>query len=162
MKNLFDDHMCNVYLKPGELFVARRPALVSTVLGSCVSVVLHVPRTGMGAICHAMLPGGTKDDDFRYVDKAVSYLYNRLTMLCGGPGGIEAKLFGGADVLNSGVHHGGASSVGRQNIAAALQALDMLGLKVSAADTGGIQGRKLFFYSQSGEVFVRQVRKSFS
>lgn len=161
MKNLFDDQVCNIYLKPGEIFVARRPALVSTVLGSCVSVILHMPRTGMGAICHAMLPAGTKDDDFRYVDKAVSYLYNRLTSLCGGSSGIEAKLFGGANVLKSGVRNEEALSVGHQNVAAALQTLGMLGLKVSAADTGGIQGRKLFFYSKSGEVFVRQVRKSF-
>lgn len=161
MKNLSNDHMCNVYLKPGEVFVARRPTLVSTVLGSCVSVVLHAPRTGMGAICHAMLPGGAQDDDFRYVDKAVSYLYNRLTALCGGPDDIEAKLFGGAEVLNFGVRSERALSVGHQNVAAALHTLDMLGLKVSAADTGGVQGRKLFFYSHSGEVYVRQVRKSF-
>ncbi|GFE61512.1 chemotaxis protein CheD [Geobacter sp. AOG2] len=161
MRNLFDPHASNVFLKPGEVFVAKRPALVSTVLGSCVSVVLHVPRTGMGAICHAMLPSGAKDDDFRYVDKAVSYLYDRLTSMCGGPSGIEAKLFGGADMLNSGVRNEDVSSVGRQNVEAALQVLDTLGLKVSAADTRGSQGRKLFFYSQSGEVFVRQVRKSF-
>lgn len=160
MRNLFDDRVCNVFLKPGEIFIARRPALVSTVLGSCVSVVLHAPRTGIGAICHAMLPGGARDDDFRYVDTAISYLYNRLITLCGGAGDIKAKLFGGANVLGSVVRGGEASSVGHQNVAAALQALDMLGLKVSAADTGGIQGRKLFFYSKSGEVFVRQVRKS--
>jgi chemotaxis protein CheD len=162
MKNLYDKRVCNIYLKPGELFVARRPALVSTVLGSCVAVVLHAPLTGVGAICHAMLPGGkAENDDFRYVDRAVSYLYNRISALCGDASVIEAKLFGGADVLNSGVHSEGAPSVGRQNIAAALQALEKLGLKVSAADTGGIQGRKLFFYSHSGEVFVRQVRKTF-
>ncbi len=161
MKNLFDANICNVYLKPGEVFVARHPALVSTVLGSCVSVVLHAPRNGVGAICHAMLPGGTENDDFRYVDKAVSYLYNRLTTLCGGPDDIEAKLFGGADVLNFGIRNEGTPSVGNRNVEAALQTLDMLGLKVSAADTGGIQGRKLFFYSRSGEVFVRQVRKTF-
>jgi len=161
MKNLFDATVCNVYLKPGEVYVARHPALVSTVLGSCVSVVLHAPRDSVGAICHAVLPGGSENDDFRYVDKAVSYLYNRLTALCGGADGIEAKLFGGADVLNSGVRKDGAPSVGNRNVEAALQVLDTLGLKVSAADTGGIRGRKLFFYSRSGEVFVRQVRKSF-
>lgn len=162
MKNLYDKHMCNVYLKPGEIFIARSPALVSTVLGSCVSVILHAPRIGVGAICHAMLPGGkAEQDDFRYVDRAVSYLYNRISALCDGPNDIEAKLFGGANVLNFTVRNDGAGSVGGQNIEAALQALDRLGLRVSAADTGGLQGRKLFFYSHSGEVFVRQVRRIF-
>lgn len=162
MKNLYDKRVCNIYLKPGELFIARRPTLVSTVLGSCVAVILHAPRVGVGAICHAMLPGGkAQKDDFRYVDRAVSYLYNRVSTLCGGPNGIEAKLFGGANVLNFNARDNGAESVGCQNIQAALQALDRLGIKVSAADTGGTQGRKLFFYSHSGEVFVRQVRKTF-
>ncbi|QEM67986.1 chemotaxis protein CheD [Geobacter sp. FeAm09] len=162
MKNLYDQRMSNVYLKPGELFIARCPALVSTVLGSCVAVVLHAPRSGVGGICHAMLPGGDAEhDDFRYVDKAVPYLYNRINALCGGAGSIEAKLFGGAAVLNSGVRSEGAPSVGCRNIAAALQALDTLGVKVAAADTGGSRGRKLFFYSHSGEVFVRQVHKTF-
>lgn len=159
MKNLVDARLRNIYLKPGDIYVSRTPALVSTVLGSCVSITLFSPGAAMGAICHAMLPRGERDEGFRYVDSAVAYLYDRLTAVCGREG-IEAKLFGGADVLNPCGRLNGAPSVGRQNVEAALKSIAVLGLTLKASDTGGDRGRKLFFYSNTGDVFLRQVKKS--
>jgi chemotaxis protein CheD len=161
VKNLIDKNVRNVYLKQGEVYVSRNPALVSTVLGSCVSVILHAPKASMGAICHAMLPTSHRgDDSFLYVDRAVRYMHGRLLSLCGKDIEIKAKLFGGANVLHPAGRDSGTPSVGRQNIEAALHILEKLGLNVTTSDTGGIQGRKLFFYSHSGDVFLRQVRKT--
>jgi chemotaxis protein CheD len=161
MKNLFDHRLRNVYLKAGELFVSQQPALVSTVLGSCVSVVFHAPKASIGAICHAMLPdSGRGDDSFLYVDRAVRYMHSRLLSFCGRENKIEVKLFGGAEVLHPAGRNSDAPSIGCQNVEAALQIIEDLGLKVTTSDTGGVMGRKLFFYSQSGDVFLRHVRKT--
>lgn len=160
MRNLADTTVRNVYLKAGELYVSQEPALVSTVLGSCVSVILHAPKASVGAICHAMLPGNGRDDDnFLYVDKAVSYMHHRLVSICGKGNDIDVKLFGGANVLDPAGYNRTVPSVGHQNIEAALHIIEDLGLKVTTYDTGGVRGRKLFFYSQSGDVFLRRVRK---
>lgn len=159
MRNLTDSSLHNVYLRPGELYVSRTPALVSTVLGSCVSVVLHAPERQVGAMCHAMLPSGPSDHEFRYVDSSVLYMYERLRTLCGHQVNLEAKLFGGADVLTPD-RQPGRLSVGSQNVQEAKRVLESLGLKLAASDTGGVAGRKLFFYSGSGEVYLRQVRKT--
>jgi chemotaxis protein CheD len=160
MKNLVDSRLANVYLKPGEIFISRTPTLVSTVLGSCVSVTMFSPEARMGAMCHAMLPRGT-DDELRYVDSAVSFIYGRLAALSGYSSGFEAKLFGGADVLMPKGRPDGSASVGRQNVEAALQIIERLGLRLTAFDTGGEQGRKIFFCSGTGEVYMRPVKKSF-
>jgi len=159
MKNLVDSRLANVYLKPGEVFVSRTPTLVSTVLGSCVSITLFDPETRMGAMCHAMLPHGTADE-LRYVDSAVGFMFDRLSALSGRSGGFEVKLFGGADVLVPSGRTNGSLSVGRQNVDAALQVIERLGLRLTSFDTGGERGRKIFFCSGTGEVFMRPVKNS--
>ena len=160
MKNLVDAQLNNVFLKPGDVYISRSPALVSTVLGSCISVTLYSSETRVGAMCHALLPSGSIEEGFRYVDSTVAYLYAKLCVITGRSGGFEAKLFGGADVLNPGGRLNRAPSVGRQNITAAMHVIEKLGLSLSASDTSGDRGRKIFFYSNTGEVFLRQVKKT--
>lgn len=160
MKNLLDKRLPNVTLKQGEVYTSSTPALVSTVLGSCVSVILYSPDARMGVMCHAMLPCGTDGDPLRYVESAVKHLYDRLSANSGRSAGFEAKLFGGSDMLAQSTRVNGSLSVGRQNVEAAFKAIERLGLRLSASDTGGVRGRKIFFYSETGEVFVRPVRKS--
>ncbi|HEY3309884.1 MAG TPA: chemotaxis protein CheD [Desulfuromonadaceae bacterium] len=160
MKNLVDPQLQNVYLKPGEIYVSRVPALVSTVLGSCVSITLFSPESKAGAMCHALLPSGSIDEGFRYVDSTLDYMFSRLSAVSGRSSGFEAKLFGGADVLKPGGLLSGAPSVGSQNVEIALQVIKRLGMVLTASDTSGDRGRKIFFYSNTGEVFLRQVRKT--
>ena len=60
-----------VYLKPGELYIAWEPTVITTLLGSCVSVVFYLAEPKVTAACHAMLPfQGYKHDQapFRFVD----------------------------------------------------------------------------------------------
>ena len=44
------------YLKPGEMHLAMEPTVISTLLGSCVSVTMFHPQRRIGAICHGLLP----------------------------------------------------------------------------------------------------------
>lgn len=158
MKSLIASHTHSIYLKPGEVFVARSPVLVSTVLGSCVAVTMFSPSRGCGAICHAMLPENSgRESDLRYVDTALNYIYEEI-VACGGGGDLVIKLFGGAQVLNVGEPAQGRQTVGDQNVAQAVAVLTSLGLVISARDTGGLLGRKLFFCTRSGDVFMRQIR----
>src|SRR5579862_9057959 len=45
-----------VYLHPGESYLAREPAILRTLLGSCVGATFWSPRLRVGALCHAQLP----------------------------------------------------------------------------------------------------------
>ena len=46
----------DVNLQPGELYLARRPAILRTILGSCIGVTFWSARMGAGALCHGVLP----------------------------------------------------------------------------------------------------------
>ena len=158
MKSLIASHSHKIYLKPGEVLISRTPVLISTVLGSCVAVTLFSASRGFAAICHAMLPENVgRDNDLRYVDTALHHIYDKI-LSCGVANDLVIKLFGGAQVLNMGERAPDRNTVGDQNIAQAETVLAALGLTVSARDTGGLQGRKLFFCTRSGDVFVRRMR----
>jgi chemotaxis protein CheD len=158
MKSLIESHKHNIYLKPGEVVVAREPVLVSTVLGSCVAVTMFSPTRGVGAICHAMLPDNAgREYDLRYVDTALKHIYKKVNE-CGAGSNLVIKLFGGARVLDVGENGSPGRTVGEQNVAKALEVLELLGLKVNSADTGGEVGRKLFFCTRDGDVYLRRMR----
>lgn len=158
MKSLIATHTHNIYLKPGDVLVSLEPVLVSTVLGSCIAVTMFSPSRGFGAICHAMLPENIgRDNDLRYVDTALLNLYAKVVEH-GAVDDLVVKLFGGAHVLNVGERAADRQTVGEQNVMQAEAVLASLGLAISARDTGGYRGRKLFFCIRSGDVFLRRMR----
>ena len=89
-----------IYLKPGELMVAEEPVMVTTVLGSCVSVTMFHPETGAAAICHAMLPhGGTATALSMSMPQCI--IWSDISGMEIPRKEIQVKLFGGADMFNS-------------------------------------------------------------
>lgn len=148
-----------LYLKPAEMILSDRPVLVTTVLGSCVSIVLHHHRRQYGAICHAMLPrGGCREEDhLRYVDCSILKMVEELRRRGIRLTELEVKLFGGADMWD--FHQEDRESVGRQNIEAAREILQMLGLRITASSVGGPRGRKIHFFTGTGEVLVQYQRR---
>jgi len=160
MKDLISSHEHNIYLKPGEVVIARKPVLVSTVLGSCVAVTLFSPDCGFGAICHAMLPNSAgQSEDLRYVDSALLHIYRKAQEFGAVNKHLVVKLFGGARVLNIGSAESTGYSIGEQNVARALEVIASLGLAVAGEDTGGLVGRKLYFCTRDGDVYLRRMRR---
>lgn len=158
MKDLVASHTHKIYLKPGEVVVARKQLLVSTVLGSCISVTMFSPSRGIGAICHAMLPDcGGMTGDLRYVDTSLPHIYRKV-LEYGAGSDLVVKLFGGAQVLDVSDYSDTRRTVGEQNVTRALEILAVLGLVVADADTGGFVGRKLYFCTRDGAVYIRRMR----
>ncbi len=157
------DNLLKVTLKPGELYAAETPTLVSTVLGSCVSVTMFSHQLRLGAICHAVLPRDTGREPgelFRYVDRSVEAMLAHFNRYGIHADGIEVKLFGGSDMLAA--QNNRLRGIGQQNIEVALQLLAKNLLTLNANDLGGTQGRKLFFKTHTGEVFLKKLRSMVS
>jgi chemotaxis protein CheD len=155
-------HLPQVHLKPGELHVTDVPSLVTTVLGSCVSITLHSERDGLSAICHAMLPEAKGDDPgmaFRYVDESLAHMLDRFEREGVRRPDIQVKLFGGADVIRVEDRKPGAMTVGRMNLVTAQESIRKEGLVLSASDIGGTVGRKLLFVTESGMVLVKKLER---
>ncbi len=148
-----------IYLHPAELILADEPTQVTTVLGSCISVTLYSPRLKIGSICHAVLPKGRELSPSKFCDQSVHYMLKYFSEQGISPAELEAKLFGGAEMFSVTRTVRSDLTVGAQNILIARETLRSAGLEPLVADVGGRLGRKLVFYSHTGEVFRKWVKK---
>jgi len=119
-------------LQPGELHLTRKPAILYTILGSCVGVTFWSRRLGAGALCHGVLPrcptawivGSDVAEGSRYVDFSIRYLARQFDRLGASREELEIKLFGGADVLPTSSVINRKPTVGMQNCKVALEVLE--------------------------------------
>jgi chemotaxis protein CheD len=157
-----------VYLKAGEMLFFKEPSVVMTVLGSCLTVTMFRPRSGFAAISHALLPRCPKrrhcdvscGQEARYVECVVPSMVRQFIEAGGGLREIEVKLFGGADMFSSRAGGGASLSIGKQNIEAAVEAIQKMGLRVVVGDVGGMRGRKIFFNTETGEVLLKRLQQN--
>lgn len=153
------DSIAKVYLKPGELYFAATPTIVSTVLGSCVSITMHEPKNQISSICHALLPEEIiPGEPFRYVDASIDAMLRMFNRSGVKKKDIEVKLFGGADILPPSEYNYPGMTVGKQNILRAQQIITRLKLNLLASDVGGTRGRKIFFLTHTGEIYLQRLR----
>ena len=151
-------------LQPGELYLSLKPAILRTILGSCVGITFWSARLGAGALCHGVLPkcprswppGSKNTEGHRYVDFSIRYLARQFDALGACRNELQIKLFGGADVLPAA---GGPNrpTIGSQNCRVAAEVLAEEGLTVCASDLGGKRGRRIHFHTGTGEVLLHRL-----
>lgn len=166
-RELAEERLRHLHLRIGEGIVARRPAIIATVLGSCVSVTFFHRPSGLAGIFHAMLPTaeGSRDYDCnpcKYVDTAVEAVLAHFTRKGVPVIEIETKLFGGAFSMNTEEKSLVRSlvDVGGRNVQVARELLRTKGLVLSSEHVMGERGRKLLFHAGTGEVWVKLLRRS--
>ena len=154
-----------VHLKPGELVICRDARIVTTVLGSCVTLTMFNPRLGLAAICHAMLPEPHHPDAL-YDDHPDRYRYARFVIPAMADAfrragirtdEIDAKLFGGANIMRSVDAAHSPPGVGQANIRMARLLLEREGLRLKASNVGGHGGRKIIFNTSTGGVLHKHL-----
>lgn len=157
--------LAQVYLHPGEMYIARNPTILRTVLGSCVGITFWSPRLKIGALCHAVLPRIPPDlpadlqatEGYRYVDFCISDVARQLEVMGAVRRQLQVKLFGGSDVLPVSSSPSARATVGRQNWQAALEVMRAENLEVMVNDLGGTRGCTLQFHTGTGEVLLRRL-----
>ncbi|MCF0190607.1 MAG: chemotaxis protein CheD [Marinilabiliaceae bacterium] len=141
------------FLYPSSLFASREPYVVKTVLGSCVAVCLWDKRLHFGGINHYMLPtwNGTDLASPKYGNIAIEKLIEKMRSLGSRVEDIQAKVFGGGELLDVG---GGKSTtmIGERNIAIAKLLLEQNKIPIISSSVAGKRGRKILFFTDTGEV----------
>lgn len=145
------------YLYPGMLFVHRSPHLITTVLGSCVSVCLWNETSRVGGINHYLLPlwNGEGLPTPKYGNIAITKLIEKVMAHSGPNDKLIAKVFGGASMWEKAE---GLLAIGLRNIELAQELLDRHNVPIVASDLGGSQGRKVIFNTSDGSVLMRRQR----
>jgi chemotaxis protein CheD len=161
-----ETELAEVYLQPGEMFIACEPSIIRTLLGSCVGVTFWNERLGIGALCHAVLPrcpdGYSQEIDpevgYRYVDFCIRDLARKFDELGAHRTEVQVKVFGGADVLVGSKDAPIRDTVGSINCETALETLSTEGFQITASSLRGKSGLNIRFNTGSGEVQLRRLK----
>jgi chemotaxis protein CheD len=145
------------YLFPGALFVDVRPHVVTTVLGSCVSVCLWDSVLKVGGINHYLLPlwNGEGLSTPKYGNIAIEKLISGMLNLGCNKKKLIAKVFGGAALWQN---QTGLLRVGDRNAELAQALLKEHNIPIVGSDLLGEQGRKIIFNTETGSVLMRKHR----
>lgn len=144
------------YLYPSNIFVSDEPFIVTTVLGSCISVCLFDSVKMIGGINHFMLPfwNGEGLASAKYGNMAMEKLLGEMLRKGATKKNIQAKMFGGANLVNL------TMNVGERNAETARRLLEKENIRLVAESVGGTAGRKILFDTNSGLVKMRYIQQT--
>lgn len=139
------------HVTQGHFRVSDRPGeLLCTVLGSCIAACLHDPVRRIGGMNHFLLPGADPSDlgNVKYGSHAMEQLINALLRAGADRGRLQARIYGGGNVV------AGLGRIGGANAAFAREFMAYEGIALVADDTGGAVGRRVRFDPAAGTARV--------
>lgn len=142
----------------GECHVSGSAEIViSTLLGSCIAACMHDPLARVGGMNHFLLPGeagpGQGGQSSRYGVHLMELLINGLLKLGASRDRLEAKIFGGANIIK------GLGSIGTSNATFAREFLERERISCTGGSVGGGQGRRVQFWPATGKAMQMLVAK---
>ncbi len=144
---------------PGDFCASRDDIVISTLLGSCISVALFLPGSGIGGMNHFMLPFPMASDtsilstNARYGVNAMEVLINEMFKLGAKRHGMRAKVFGGSTMFELKDSHD--LTVAQKNIKFVFEFLDTEKIPVDSYSVGGALPRKVYFFTETAKVLMR-------
>lgn len=164
------DKNSNIHLLAGDLVILpNTEGIISTLLGSCVAIIFHVPNK-VSMACHALLPHPKSNFDicgsncpkpceevrgamseYRYVTCSIKRMISELQRLHIHPSQVHVSLIGGANVLD----FVNEETIGVQNIRTAREMLKSCGFTIRREHTGGINGCNVVFHTSTNTLLIK-------
>ncbi|MCG8411948.1 MAG: chemotaxis protein CheD [Bacteroidales bacterium] len=146
------------FLYPSALFVSAKPCLISTILGSCISVCIYDKELNYGGMCHYMLPywNGEGLASPKYGNIAIEKLLEKIYSYGSKKQDVVAKVFGGGEVIDFSHPQ---FHIGKRNINLAFEILNEKKIPILSSSVGGKLGRKLIFCTYTGNVKQKYVQR---
>jgi len=149
-------------ISPGEFYYTDKNMLIVTVLGSCISACIRDSVSGIGGMNHFMLPDSAAADkdspvseSMRYGTYAMEVLINQLLRNGARRENLEAKIFGGGNVLKSFT----TTNVGERNAAFVKKFLKEERIRVTGEDLLDVFPRKVYYFPKTGKVLVKKLKE---
>ena len=163
-KRYYDQNLEQVVVKlmTGDCYVTDQPdEMLVTILGSCISVCMRDPVAGVAGMNHILLPGNVKEQkkkgdpgySTRFGAYAMEELINGLIKLGGSRDRFETKIFGGGNVINN------SAMIGTKNIQFVKDYLKSENIPLESEDTGGTHPRRIHYFSGTGKVMRRVLKR---
>mgnify|MGYP002517678178 FL=1 len=157
-----DSNFKRITIYIGGYYAAKEPAVIKTVLGSCIAVCLFENKLKFGGMNHFMLPEMKEwekpEDDYnhtRYGLFAMEVLINEIIKLGGKKENLTAKIFGGGHVLTGMTSN--LLQIPDKNIKFAKTFLAEERIPIISEDIGGSWPRKVFFFNTENRVLMKKM-----
>lgn len=164
-----------ITIYPGELYITKKSELITTILGSCISIVLFDEQNSIGGINHYMLPAAPPESKknsglpiTRFGEYAIKTLIQEMINQGASLKNLKAKIFGGSNVLNFSSKKDERKKdvqkkdalIGEENINFARKFLKKIGIPIVSEDVGGVSSRKIFFDTTNYKVFLKRINSA--
>lgn len=139
-----------MFLGPGDYFFGSTREHISTLLGSCVSLITWLPSRRIISVSHVMLPQHNDIDgpSLRYGDVMLSQWVSDVNKFGLNPQDFLLALVGGSTRFYTAEEY--EQSIGHKNIVYFRQELKHRGLSLRCEQTGGHFHRKLLVDAETG------------
>lgn len=146
-----------------DLNICKAPDILTTLgLGSCIGLTMYDPITKIGGMVHYMLPDSTaisnNSNIAKFADTGIRELLQRMLDAGANRNSLESKIAGGAQMFAIN-HTSIIGSIGERNTIAAKEILKELKIKLVAEDTGLNFGRTVELHCETGEFYIKAVKK---
>lgn len=155
-----DNEVHVIKLISGDCYFTDKPQqMIVTILGSCVAACLHDPKMRIGGMNHFLLPDGPgsslrdSGEPARYGAFAMEQLINGIIKLGGVKSRLQAKVFGGGNVINN------SAMIGSRNASFVRQFLQNENIPIVSEDLGDTYPRRLRFYPDTGKAMLMKLRR---
>ena len=145
--------MKRIRLNIGDIVVTREPAILETILGSCVAVCLWDACRRIGGLNHYLVPTGRGEPgrDTLYGTTSVRRLIDQVINLGSERHNLQARIFGGGSILKS---LEDIFTIGAANVRIAREILHEYGIPVVHDFVGAECGIRIAFQTWNGAVSV--------
>lgn len=142
------------FVQPGYIFASKNPHLLSTVLGSCVSICLWDSLLCFGGMNHYVHAKPFKKDEHSATFGSISipHLFNLMLKMGSRKENLKAHIVGGSYNPQF-----GNKIIGKQNVELAAKFLKKHNIEILSFDSGDKMGRKVVFDTETGEIVVYKV-----
>ncbi len=141
--------MLSYFLQPENIVISNKPAKITTILGSCVSVCIYDTKLKYGGMNHYLLPVCNSTYAAKCGNKAITTLIKKMIAHGSQKNNLIAKIVGGSS-MNKIDQFG----IGSKNIRIAQKVLQKEKITILESNTGGNFGRKLVFDTYEGKIKV--------
>jgi chemotaxis protein CheD len=146
--------MKRIILNIGEFAVSKEPAVLETILGSCVAVCLWDEVRRIGGLNHYLLPreqpGAARSTTYgaTSIDNMVTEIINIGAEL----NNLQAQVFGGGSVITA---LDDIFNIGTENVWIAQEKMHEYGIPIVGEHIRAKSGIRVIFKTYTGEVVTR-------
>ena len=168
LNNRTNESRKKIRILPGEYHVTTENIIITTLLGSCVSACLYDTVQGVMGMNHFLLSSKRYSRDIpillseagRYGINSMELLINDMIKLGAKKKHMQAKVFGGANVMERACGDDSFFCVGDVNCRFIKGFLQAERIPITASDLGGSFGRVINFSYGDFSVFARKIKKT--